>query len=372
MASANALPSLRFALPLGSENRWSDLLAVLVETDPAPMTDLLGLQVSPGGITVRREASIDRSNRPDLVLMAGDRCLAVIEVKVLSGLGRRQLDRYEEVEPNADVYAVVFPQRLAVDTEGSPLWQPTHWESVIDAYRQSTNTWVRTTADAWAQHLRASMPAVDGTTQWNDLAEREDFVLAMRARMSWVFSHIERRKGLSYDLIGSTAGVSWVARMHQEAAEQGYRVQAELEERLPVRDYPKVATAAGRSPIGPSLKVVLVQHGVTTSAGFDWDYLLAMWPLMAKARTDWVQRAPRPKKHDRDNYRAMVAKGGPKYLGIGFGEAEARRSGSCMFGARIQLQADLTLAETKAEFENLSDLIIEMAKVERPATREPG
>jgi hypothetical protein len=364
-------PDIRFALPLASENRWSDLLAVLVSTDPVPICGLLDLDVPPGSLALHRELSVNAKNRPDLVLTDGERRAAVMEVKVLSGLGRRQLDRYEEAEPNADVYAVVFPERLVVDTEGSPLWRPLHWETVIGAYCDSVNPWVRTTAESWLAHLAASMPALGPTTQWNDLTDGEDFVIAMRARMSWMFSNLQRAEGLTYDLIGSSAGVSWVLRMYTDALVEGYRVLVEFEERLPVRDYPKVANAAKRPPLGPSAKVVLLQHGITTSAGFDWNYLYAMWPVMELARSDWVTAAAKPKKHDRVNHLAIVAKGAPKYLGIGFGEAQARINGTCMFGARIQLPADISLAGAKAAFEDLSGLVLDMAAVNPPELRRP-
>lgn len=38
----------------------------------------------------------------------------------------------------------------------------------------------------------------------------------------------------------------------------------------------------------------------------------------------------------------MVAAGGPSFLGFGFGDAQTRLTGGCMFGARFQLPADVT------------------------------
>lgn len=123
------------------------------------------------------------------------------------------------------------------------------------------------------------------------------------------------------------------------ARKPGYWVMVEAEERLPVRDYPKDASALSRRQLrGPSVRVSLLQQGVSTSADFDWDYLLAMWPLMKNARADWVTAAARPRaEHDRENYQAMIGGGGPRYLGIGFGEAQTRQSKQCLFGARFQL-----------------------------------
>jgi hypothetical protein len=65
----------------------------------------------------------------------------------------------------------------------------------------------------------------------------------------------------------------------------------EIEENLSVRGYPRYFTSEGRKPRGPSAKVCLYQDGITTSAGFDWDYLLRLWPVMEQARSDWVTNA---------------------------------------------------------------------------------
>jgi hypothetical protein len=55
------LPLLSVALPIGSEARWSDLLAVLIATDPAPFSAVLGLRYDPSELMVRREASHRRA-----------------------------------------------------------------------------------------------------------------------------------------------------------------------------------------------------------------------------------------------------------------------------------------------------------------------
>ncbi len=94
--------AIHHALPLNSENRWSDVLAVLIETDPGPICELLDLGIEPSAVAVKREVSLDKANRPDLILHANGSTVAVIEVKLLSGLGVKQLDRYLEAEPNAD------------------------------------------------------------------------------------------------------------------------------------------------------------------------------------------------------------------------------------------------------------------------------
>jgi len=62
-------PSLRFLLPAWNENRWTDLLASFIETDPQPLAKLLNLA---GPFAVHREVSISRDDhredRLDLLL----------------------------------------------------------------------------------------------------------------------------------------------------------------------------------------------------------------------------------------------------------------------------------------------------------------
>jgi hypothetical protein len=114
MFSGVELPVLSFALPLQSERHWSDMLAVLIATDPVPLGAVLGRRYGPAVLSVSREAFVYPANRPDIVLTADGARIAVIEVKVLAGLGPRQLERYHEAVPYADMYALVYPERLPV------------------------------------------------------------------------------------------------------------------------------------------------------------------------------------------------------------------------------------------------------------------
>lgn len=367
MDMAAGLPDIRFALPINSENRWSDLLAVLIATDPEPVCRSLRLDASPGQVQVQREVTVDSANRPDLILRVGDHRLAVIEVKVLAGLGPKQLERYREAEPGADTYVVVFPERLVVDTRAASSWQPVTWEELLDAYADSSHPWVRACAMAWRAHLDKALPKVDSLTRWNDLTDGDGFVVAMRARAAWVFSNLNPPAPIEHDLVSSAAGASAVVRMFTRAAVPDYWVMAEAEERMNVRTIPKFANAVTRSPLGPSVRVGLLQDEVSTSADFDWDYLLSMWPLMQAARDDWVHRSASPKHpHDKANHRAMVAKGGPKYLGIGFGERQTRISRQCIFGARFQLAPDITLGELVKTLDQTADLLPQMALIQPP------
>lgn len=112
-----------------------------------------------------------------------------------------------------------------------------------------------------------------------------------------------------------------------------------------------------------------MQTNVDTSAGFDWDYLHSLWPTMQAARHDWVTTSANPKApHDRAAWKRTVAAGGPPYLGIGFGDSQAKQSGECMFGARFQLPVDATLAHIAAEFNATTQLILELAALPHAST----
>jgi hypothetical protein len=359
-------PDLSFALPMGSEARWSDLLAVLIATDPAPFAAALGLHHDPSVLMVHREVAVDSANRPDIVLAADGVRVAVIEVKVLAGLGTRQLAGYQTAAPGADVYALLYPQRLVIDLADAHPWRGLTWETILTVYAHSRHQWVATTARAWLRHLDIALPKVGPETIWNDLSPGEDFIIALRARMSWLFDHIRPPAGIECDLVSSDAGqdAAWIVKLRAETPAVGYAIVVELEENLSVRDYPKYFAADGRQPRGPTAKICLCQEGITTSAGFDWDYLLRLWPVMKQARSDWVRNPAQPKAaHDRGGHKQIIAAGAPPYLGIGFGEAQAKRSGFCMFGARIQFPADITLAGLSAEVGKLSDLTLDLARI---------
>jgi len=226
---------------------------------------------------------------------------------------------------------------------------------------------VATCATAWLDHLDRCLPKVRADTVWNDLTDGEDFVIAMRARMSWVYGQLDPPPHVRHDLVSSAAGTSWVARIFTDARAPGYQVIAEMEENLTVREFPKQAGPGQRQPRGPSIRVCLLQQGVSTSAGFDWDYLLAMWPLLQRAPLDWVTHPAQPKAaHDRAGHQRMVAGGAPPYFGAGFGEAQAKISHSCMFGARAQLPATITLGDLAATMHALTQLILQLAAVEPP------
>jgi hypothetical protein len=82
-------PDLSFVVPAANENRWSDLLATLISTEPDQIARLLQIECD----SVRREVVVPglagrRSDRLDLLLQSAGRSTAAIEVKLLSDLAR--------------------------------------------------------------------------------------------------------------------------------------------------------------------------------------------------------------------------------------------------------------------------------------------
>jgi hypothetical protein len=198
---------------------------------------------------------------------------------------------------------------------------------------------------------------------WNQLREGEGFVTAMKARISWMYSNLAPPAPLAKRLVSSSAGNSAVVVLSVPAPVGSYTLQAEVEERMGVRSIPKFASPA-KPPIGPSAWVGLLQSGVTTSAGFNWDYLAKLWrEAMQPHRSDWVRNPARPRGIDKDLHAAMVAAGGPRHLGVGFGDAQTRITRECMFGARIQFPGDISVGAVTGELESLGQLLLKMRGV---------
>jgi hypothetical protein len=370
MTDEPLIRGLGFVLPLRDENRWSDLLATLITIDPEPVCRLLGLDVDPATVRVEREVVIDPRTRADIVLHAGDHPLAVLELKVLAGLGVRQLERTVAAPAvsGAQRFVLVSPHRLAVDSRGADRWSSQSWEDMLDAHARSRHPWVTATAGAWLAHLERSLPVVGPATVWDEAGDDEDFILAMRARMTWLHHQLDPPPPVEHDLVSSAAGASPVVRLFADTPVPGFQIMVDVEERQAVQELTKARRGHRPPLLGPRALVALLQNGVSTSADFDWEHLRALWPVMAQAPFEWSTRAARPKaEHDRAAYAAMVARGGPPHLGFGFGEAQARRSGACMFGARVQFPPDIPLGRLAEQVRSLGPLVAALARVEPPS-----
>jgi hypothetical protein len=162
-----AVPDLQFIVPATNENRWSDLLASLISTDPGPIAQFVGAKPDEVQREVVVRGQVDRkSDRLDLLLLRNGHPLAAIEVKVLSDLGPRQLARYLEAFPDAGAHHVLHLGQLPLSLRTAPQWQSLTRESVLTAHSQSAHPWVADTARAWLPNCprwcRTSTPTLYG------------------------------------------------------------------------------------------------------------------------------------------------------------------------------------------------------------------
>jgi hypothetical protein len=184
-----------------------------------------------------------------------------------------------------------------------------------------------------------------------------------------VYGRLAAPPPVTADLMQRGGSKAWVTRMQTPAAVAGYEVGAEAEEHT-ARGWPRLATAGPNPLTGPQVWVGLRQHGVSTSAGFDWDYLHSLWPLMAAARSDWM--ATRPglvAAYDRESWKRI---GPPATLGDGFGDREAIKRHTCMFGAKFRLPADIRLGDLVDELQRVLDVSSAAAACGRTCRHQPG
>lgn len=348
-------------VPVENETRWTDLLAVLIATDPAAAAGVLGIgDVADREVTVAREVRAGRKERVDLQIYVDGRVSTVLEAKVLSGLGHQQLARYSAAYPDADAYLLVHPGRLVIDPGAGSGWRPVSWEQLLTAFAASHDGWVAETAAAWLAHLAAALPRVDADTRWNRLDPGDPIPLVMRARLSWVYSHLSLPPPLVADSMGSGGSKAWVARMQMPAPAAGYELAAEVED-TSARGWPARYEHGTPNPVaGPRIWVGLRQHHVAGSEAFDWNNLATLWAVMRESRAEWLMTRPGlPAAHDRAAWKGI---GAPAGLGYGFGHREATQRGVCMFGARIALPADIRLGQLVGELEDVGRLLLRLSQ----------
>jgi hypothetical protein len=377
-------PDLSFIVPVASENRWSDLLATMVATDPEPMGRLIG--AAPDEVrreALGRSAAHGRADRLDLLLLRKGTPLAAIEVKLLADLGVRQLDRYAAAFPEVERRFVLHLAGLPLSLRAAPGWLPLTWESVLRAYAaHSHHDWVRATAVAWLDALDSLLPKVDSQTVWNDVPDdAAAFELALRVRMVWLARRMDDWCQLDHELSLSSGGGVWVAAMRAEASPATrHRVIAELQEAMDPRSWRRDSSRPYRSRLtGPVILVGLSQSEVSSSAGFDWSLLHAIFKQRVVSPSgeildgrDWQTTSAGPRNPtDRANWLTMVADGAPPWLGKGYGMATARSHGVCAFGARVQLRPDLTLGEIDTNLRSFQDLVVTMASSMAALERTP-
>ena len=357
--------NLRLLVPLENENRWTDLLAVLISTDPAAAAAALDLgDITGRVVSVSREVRAGPHERVDLLIHVDGQLHTVLEAKVLSGLGPAQLTRYDTAYPDALQYVIAYPGRLVIDPGAIGRWRGATWESLLAAFSASSNNWVARTARAWLEHLGQTLPHVDGGTSWNHLEPGDPIALLMRARLSWVYSRLDPPAPLVADFMASGGSKGWVARVQMAAPVTGYVIAAEVED-TSARGWPARYQAGDPNPIaGPRVWVGLRQHRVTGSETFDWQYLASLWQIMQDVRSDWLRTRPGlPATHDRAAWKEI---GSPAGLGYGFGHREATKHGVCMFGARIALPGNITLQDLLTELDDVGVMLLRLAEERRP------
>lgn len=368
---AAELPDLSFVIPAANENRWSDLLASLIATDPEPMAELVGIAFD----GVQREVVIPgdqarKSDRLDLLLTKGGVAAAAMEVKLLSDLGPRQLERYVAVFPTAQRHLVLHLDGLPVNLQRTRPWESLTWETMLSAYASSANAWVATTAQAWLLQLPRLVPAVDANTVWNDVPDdAPGMELALRARIAWLSRQADGWCRLPHDIEPSSGGGTWAVRIWTSSRSPGHLVTAEVQEGMTAFEWKPDPNKPYRQRLrGPVVLLGLRQDDVATSANFDWAQLHTMFAEhildehgSTRDGRAWHVTAARPGDAvDRANWEAIVAAGAPRWLGKGWGMRVAKSAQSCMFGARFQIPPESTLGHIDAEMRRLEPVIAQM------------
>ena len=342
-------------LPHEHENAWSDLLAVILELDPGPLLDLVGVQAV-SDISV--EHGVPRGNdRIDVLVTSSTtgRDLVAIEAKVLAWLGPAQLNRYAKAFP-AQALLLIVPDALG-SPGGHPHWRKASWEDVLFAYVDHPHPWIAYTASSWLRYVRTSLPQLHSGDAWNHQRTCAP-PAALRTNCAWLSRQLAG--GVPAELTGSSGNSKTVLTMQSPNHRNGHFAFVELEDGYNPRRSGPLDTYA--KLVGPKITIGLWQDGVNTSHTFDWNMLsTTFWPMVHAASTGVNFRA-RPglkDKTDKKNQRAVVAAGGFKGLGYGSGNAQAKRPDCryCLFGVREQMPSDVKMGDIVARLSVLATVL---------------
>lgn len=367
-------PQIRFLVPPNNEGNWSDLLAAMIETDPEPIKQILGINDEVAFQVVREwtvrwtdENDRNRTDRADIVLKSTkDDVLAVIEVKVLAPIGPNQLGRYAQ-SITARKYQIIQLRNFEVPIT-HPLWRTVTWEQVLQDYSSSVITWVAETARAWLVQMALLVPNIDGSVVWRDVRDGSAGDIDLRARGAWLHSQMANWCSIDFGFSHTDGGRSWVVEMEQATRLSDCSVAIEMDEGLPVKQWNGVEGAPPRAERlkGPTVLIGVLQREIESAHSFDWalisklftDHVLdnqgsprdgRAWRKGSAQRsqlTDWV-------RYVRDSDRV------PNWIGQGYNMSS--KYNWCLFGARFDLSPDLTLKEVDSELRRTEGLIQTLA-----------
>lgn len=358
---------LTHVLKIENETTWSDLLAVLMHNDPATTAAWLDID-SGSALTVEREV-VGVDGRPDIKVHDQEgNVRAVVEVKLLAGLGAQQLERYrrqvDEGEQSGVTLVLVSPAALplAISLEG---WRETTWEDVLALFTKSSDPWVQTTAASMKASLASRMPQVNGNTKWKNLETGQYFAVQLRARVSWLYQQLHVEKKSQLDLAPSSSGPGWILTYEIPVNNSPeYSVYLEVEEQLPRKNgWPKFAGPHEQQPRGPLMFLALRLESATSHC-FNWKLLRTMWELVPEnERLSVLTTSAKPRDHiDKQHWRAEVDSGMPKYVGKGFGNGQVQKFGWCAFGIYLRVD-DQDLSGIAAQIQNIVCLMHRMSGI---------
>ncbi len=175
---------------------------------------------------------------------------------------------------------------------------------------------------------------------------------------------------LEHDIVVSSGGGNWAARMWADSTTAGHYLTAEIQEGLTAYEWRMDPERRYRDRLrGPVVLIGLRQEGVATSADFDWALLHRIFAEhiidgggQPRDEHAWQTTAARPTDPiDRRNWQAVVQAGAPRWLGKGWGMKVAQTTQSCLFGARFGISPSPTLGAIDAELQQLQSLLMRAA-----------
>lgn len=352
---------LVFLLPYTNENRWSDLLATLIQSDPGPLVSL-GLLAEgdlEGGIRVTRERSVDREDwgrdRIDIEVRSArkDTPLIAIECKVLSDLGPNQLDRYSKTHA-APTQVLLSLGHRHYGSDVLKVWRSLLWRDVIDAFARSSSEWVRHTAEAWSSYL-SSEDALDETLRWDEaLADSGNAIHDLQRKAAYLCAHVDNGFFLGSSNAGGKPLLVWRTEV---PGRPGTYVMAEVEDAWSRGTFRlEDGRIEGVGGVVAFFGIRREYEDAESDTSYDVDDLTTLWNVIkANEKTiEWSHYRPGKKiEADQRQFDELWAKGAlPLYMGKGY-----RGGDYCEYGLKTKrVGAGQTLRDISNLLSRLGDL----------------